>query len=154
MGALTIFVSIGFGVAMGRRLGVGLFGAPGDPPESLGPWAQWTALGLAPFGLAVLFQASPRDPAVILHGGVVGFLGARQGAAWLGPELGVCIGAFAVGLASNTYARLADRPAAVLTVPGLMLLVPAAWDSAASPASSKPSPSPGSRLPSPWCWWP
>jgi uncharacterized membrane protein YjjP (DUF1212 family) len=124
MGALTIFVSIGFGVAIGQHLSAGLFGEPGAVPDPLGAWAQWAALGIAPFALGVLFQAAPRDLAVILPAGVVGFLGARLGALWLGPELGVCVGAFAVGLSSNAYARLADRPAAVPTVPGLMLLVP------------------------------
>lgn len=124
MGALTIFVSIGFGVAIGQRLGASVFGEAGARPLELGVWAEWAALVVAPFALAVLFQASPRDVVVILPAGVVGFLGARLGAAWLGPELGVCVGAFAVGLASNVYARIADRPSAVPSVPGIMLLVP------------------------------
>lgn len=124
MGALTIFVSIGFGVAIGQKAGVFAFGQASAPPEPLGGWAETVALLVAPMALMVLFRASLRDLRVILPAGVLGFLGARLGAAWLGPELGVCVGAFAVTLASNIWARVADRPSAVPSVPGIMLLVP------------------------------
>lgn len=124
MGALTIFVSIGFGVAIGQHSGAFAFGPASAPPDPLGDGAHWLALAVAPVALAILFRASLRDLWVILPAGVLGFGGARLGAAWLGPELGVCVGAFAVGLASNIYARLADRPSAVPAVPGIMLLVP------------------------------
>ncbi len=124
MGALTIFVSIGFGVAIGQKSGAFVFGQASAPPDPLPGWAEIVALVLAPVALAVLFRAGLRDLKVILPAGVIGFLGARAGAAWLGPELGVCVGAFAVTLASNIWARLADRPTAVPGVPGIMLLVP------------------------------
>ncbi len=124
MGALTIFVSIGFGVALGQQSGVFVFGSASAPPDTLGDLAHWVALLIAPVALTILFRASMRDLVVILPAGILGFVGARFGAAGLGPELGVCVGAFAVGLASNLYARLADRPSAVPLVPGIMLLVP------------------------------
>jgi len=91
---------------------------------SLPAGAVWGALLVAPLALGVLFRAKPEDLWVILPGGALGFWGARLGALWLGPEIGVCLGAFVVGLAANGWARLADRPSAVLSVPGLMLLVP------------------------------
>lgn len=124
MGALTIFVALGFGVALGQRLATGLFGAASAPSVSLPAGAVWGALLVAPLALGVLFRAKPEDLWVILPGGALGFWGARLGALWLGPEIGVCLGAFVVGLAANGWARLADRPSAVLSVPGLMLLVP------------------------------
>lgn len=124
MGALTIFVSIGFGVALGQKAGVFAFGSASAQPNRLPGWAEVVALLLAPVALAILFRAAARDLRVILPAGIIGFLGARAGAAWLGPELGVCVGAFAVTLASNIWARLADRPTAVPGVPGIMLLVP------------------------------
>ncbi len=124
MGALTVFVSIGFGVALGQKSGAFAFGSGSASPEALGDAAHWLALAVAPVALAILFRASLRDLVVIVPAGVLGFGGARLGAAWLGPELGVCVGAFAVTLASNLWARLADRPTAVPGVPGIMLLVP------------------------------
>jgi uncharacterized membrane protein YjjB (DUF3815 family) len=56
--------------------------------------------------------------------GVVAFYGARFGSTLLGPELGVSIGALIVGVCANGYARLMKRPSAVVTLPGIMLLVP------------------------------
>lgn len=125
MGALTIFIALGFGVAIGQRLSAALYGsAELVVPEPLPGAALWVALLAAPFALGVLFRARPADLLWILPAGVLGFGGARLGAAWLGPELGVCLGAFLVGLASNVWARCTDRPSAVLSVPGIMLLVP------------------------------
>jgi uncharacterized membrane protein YjjB (DUF3815 family) len=56
--------------------------------------------------------------------GAMGFAGARWGASVLGPELGAFLGALVVGLAGNLYSRWQSRPAAVVTVPGLLMLVP------------------------------
>jgi uncharacterized membrane protein YjjB (DUF3815 family) len=39
-------------------------------------------------------------------------------------ELSAFVGAFAVAVAANLYARLRRRPAAVMRTPGLLLLVP------------------------------
>jgi uncharacterized membrane protein YjjB (DUF3815 family) len=65
-----------------------------------------------------------RDLVWVLLAGWLGFAGARLGAAILSPELGVLVGALGVGLASNLYARRKNRPASVIQVPGIMLLVP------------------------------
>jgi uncharacterized membrane protein YjjB (DUF3815 family) len=54
----------------------------------------------------------------------VAFAATRLGSALLGPELGVFVGALAVGLGSNFFNRLTNRPAAVTLVPGLLTLVP------------------------------
>jgi len=51
-------------------------------------------------------------------------IGGRAGAATLGVELGTFAGALAVGVASSVYERLTQRPAAVVSVPGILLLVP------------------------------
>ena len=56
--------------------------------------------------------------------GFVAFLGGRLGARLLGPELGAFFAALLVGLASNVYAWISDRPTSVTLVPGVLLLVP------------------------------
>ncbi|MCX5747092.1 MAG: threonine/serine exporter family protein, partial [Proteobacteria bacterium] len=55
---------------------------------------------------------------------IIGYLGTRFGYVWLGPEMGVMVGAFAIGALGNVYARLLARPAQVVLVPALLLLVP------------------------------
>jgi uncharacterized membrane protein YjjB (DUF3815 family) len=39
-------------------------------------------------------------------------------------QLGVLVGAFALGVLANAYARLLKRPAQVVSVPAMLLLVP------------------------------
>lgn len=123
--AATIFLSIGLGVGAGESLKDALPAATGGPDAAALPrWALAIALALAPLAFAVLFRARRRDLFWVLLAGWLGFAGARLGASFLSPELGVLVGALVVGLASNLYARTRNRPASVVQVPGIMLLVP------------------------------
>lgn len=72
----------------------------------------------------MLSCARPRDIGWIVGAGSMAFYGARLGSFVLGPELGVCLGAFLVGVASNALARSRDTPGAITMVPGIMLQVP------------------------------
>ncbi|MEM7623663.1 MAG: threonine/serine exporter family protein [Planctomycetota bacterium] len=123
MHALTILVALGFGVAMGRAIGSQLL--PGDASGPAAPgWMLAPALCIAPLCFVVLFKARPRDAPLIFLASLTAFWASRAGADLLGPELGASLGAFALGLVANAHARFAHRPAAVLTIPGIMLLVP------------------------------
>ncbi len=124
-GAATIFLMIALGVALARKVGAGLFPViTSDQIVSLPGWTEWIALGLAPVAFLVLFQARVRELPVVFITGVVGFLGARLGTMMLGAEIGSCLGALLVGLLSNGYARLFNRPASVPLMPGILILVP------------------------------
>ena len=136
-GALTVFLTIAFGVAVGRALvGMVLPGMPHGVPSGvpfdgsvvpLSAWMQWLALGLAPLAFAVLFQARLRELPWILAAGWVGIAVSRVGAGELGLELQSFLGALAVGLISNFFARALDRPASVPLMPGILLLVPGSF---------------------------
>jgi uncharacterized membrane protein YjjB (DUF3815 family) len=125
-GALMMFLVIGFGVAMGSQSVTLLLGeyASRVRPEALPDWTWWLALVAAPLGFAVLFRAHARDAIWILVAGALGIAGSRAGSTTFGPELGAFVGALSVGVASNVYAYLLRRPAAVTLVPGILLLVP------------------------------
>lgn len=119
------FLALGFGVALGQRLAAPwLEGALRGAPIPLPGWVLALSLLMAAAGLMVLFRARPADFPWILGACVLAFLGARGGSAWLGPQFGVGLGAFALGLASNLYSRVARRPSVVPLLPGLMVLVP------------------------------
>jgi len=126
MNAALIFLELGFGVALGQKLAeilssdVHLPVAPWEVPA----WAEVIALCALPLAFGFLFQARGRDLFPILIAGVVAFLGARGGALLFGPQLGAFFGALAVASFSNIMARTLDRPASVLLVPGILLLVP------------------------------
>jgi len=125
-GAFITFLGIAFGVALGNRLGAAAFGAPPASAtiEMLPAWSGIVALVVAPLCFTVVLRAEPRDAPWIVAAGALGVLGGRLGAATLGVELGTFAGAFAVALASSAYERWRHRPASVVSVPGILLLVP------------------------------
>lgn len=124
-GALLVFLTIIFGVAVGNRLVQTLFGAPRIvEPAGLPLWTELVALFFAPLAFAILLKAERRDFLWIQLAGWLAFGGARLGGMALGPELGVFVGALTVGVASNLYALVLDRPSQIPLVPGVLLLVP------------------------------
>ncbi|MCB9838930.1 MAG: threonine/serine exporter family protein [Phycisphaeraceae bacterium] len=124
MGALIVFVMIGFGVAVGLRIGALLPVEPGAVAAHFPDWFDPVALLITAFPLVVLFRTGPNQILWVLLAALIGYSGARLGAITLGPGLGACIGAFLVGATSNACARILNRPAAVMTAPGILLLVP------------------------------
>jgi len=124
-GAFMTFLGIAFGVALGNKVTESVLGtfATAQPRTSDG-WTLWLALAAAPVGLAIVLSAKPRDIGWITLGGVLAFLGGRFGANWLGVELGSFAGALVIGIVANVYARVLERPASIVLVPGLSLLVP------------------------------
>ncbi len=123
--AFMVFLGIAFGVALGSTLGAQAFGlATTSQPLQAPGWTLFLALIVAPLGFIVLLRADAADAPWIIAAGILGFIGNRVGAAALGSELGTFVGALTVGIASNVYARLRDRPATIALVPGILLLVP------------------------------
>jgi uncharacterized membrane protein YjjP (DUF1212 family) len=124
-GAFMVFIGITFGVAIGRQISLSLFGPPPVvAPETLPAWTLWAALFTIPLAFAVLLRAQPRDAIWIVLASLCGYAGSRLGTIVLGPQLGACLGALAVGMACNLYERVLERPATVPLVPGVLLLVP------------------------------
>jgi uncharacterized membrane protein YjjP (DUF1212 family) len=125
MGSAMTFLAIGFGVALGTRVGVGL--PPLDSAQTSAGLPSWTmlpALILAPLCFSVLLRARPRDFGWIIIVCILGFLGAREGTQLFGTGIGAALGALVVGATSNLLARSFNRSSAVTVVPGLLLLVP------------------------------
>jgi len=120
-----IFLSLGFGVALGQRLGSPLMDrALQGVPLTLPTWTTLPTLLLAALAFVVIFKARPRDLPGIFAACVLAFYGAREGSILLGSQFGVGLGAFALGLGSNLYTRITRRPSVVTLLPGLMVLVP------------------------------
>lgn len=128
MGATMTLVALGFGAAIGERI---MSRLPLAPMEAAMPPAGWAGLmpAVAVLSLAslILLQARWRDGGWVLLAAMLGLFGSRMGAEVLGPELGVCVGAFVVGIAGNTYSRILRRPAVTLVAPGLFPLVPGSF---------------------------
>lgn len=126
--ALMTAVMLAFGVVVGERIaldvGMPLTRLDRAPPGLLILTGALIASGI---GFGVIFRASAHDVPVCVAGGLLGFLGASAGALALGANFGVFVGALVVGITSNAWARWRDRPATILQVPGIMLLVPGSF---------------------------
>lgn len=124
MGSCLSFLGLGFGVALGRRAGEFLPAPTTTVAELPSSWSMVVALLLAPFSYAVLLRARHRDVPWILVGGIAAFLASRFGVETLGPEIGAFLGAMLIGAAANGWGRLMKRPALVVRLPGILMLVP------------------------------
>lgn len=124
-GAAMTVVNLTIGTAIALAV-AGFFGI--EPRvQALRPqpdWVVWCALGLAAYAFAVLFQAQRRDYPLVMLAAVCGFFASRYGGEWLGPSAGVFLAAFVTTAAGNAYARIANRPGALIRLPGIIMLVP------------------------------
>jgi uncharacterized membrane protein YjjP (DUF1212 family) len=124
IGAAMTLLALGFGVAIGDRI---LEHLPAAAPPAVEPLAAWTILVAAvliSLSMLVLLQARVRDVFTILCAVLLGLYGARLGAMLVGPQLGVCIGAFVLAITGNLYSRISRRSPIMVIAPGLIPLVP------------------------------
>ncbi len=124
MAAIIVLLELALGVAIGERAAHELVTVPSVAPSSLPVWADWVAVVASALAMVVVVRAQGRAAPWIVLATLVGFAGTRGGSELLGPELGVLVGAFALGVLVNVYARVLDRPAMVVAVPATLILVP------------------------------
>jgi uncharacterized membrane protein YjjP (DUF1212 family) len=124
MSAVIVLLELVVGVAIGERAAASLVHVHATAPAGLPEWALWVALAVSAVGTAVVVQAQLRAFGWIVAACVVGYLGTRVGTAWLGGQMGVLVGALGLGVLANAYARWLHRPAQVVLVPAVLLLVP------------------------------
>lgn len=123
--AVVTFLLIAFGVALGQRTAITLFGPVAESTAvPLAPWTELPALAVTAIGLTVLFRARPRDYPWVLCGVLFALHGSRLGAWLLGAEFAPFIGAFLLAMGAHLGRRFFGRPSALFQVPGLMVLVP------------------------------
>jgi uncharacterized membrane protein YjjP (DUF1212 family) len=141
MGALIVFLGLGFGIALGAKLGsaIGatlvhsfLHTTPIAAAQTLGAqvatnlpwWAEWVAILLAPLSFAVLLKAEASDAGLIMIACILAYITSQFAGRALGEELGAFLAALVVSAGSNISARVMRRSAMVTIVPGLLILVP------------------------------
>ncbi len=124
-GAGITFLGIIFGVALGNRLALVVAGASHNAPVvALPGWTFALSAVLAGLAFTVILQAELRDAPWVVLAGLLAVVAGRVGAQVLGLELGAFVGAAVVGIASNLFSRLRNRPSMVMLVPGTLMLVP------------------------------
>jgi uncharacterized membrane protein YjjB (DUF3815 family) len=123
-GAAVVFLQLGLGVVAGSMVGGLLPSPPIGTGLALPAGALWVAGALAAVSLVVLFQARPADGPVILLAALVALAAATMAGRWVAAPGPAFVGALAVGLLGNGYARLTRHPSLVAVLPGILLLVP------------------------------
>ncbi len=126
-GSLMTLLKLGLGVGLGQQLATlvpALAVRAGAQPTALPDWTLAPALLVTVPALGVLFRARWRELPWMLAAVVTAFGGARLGVHLLGPALGALLGALLAGLAGNVYERRRRRPAVVMVLPSLIMLVP------------------------------
>ncbi|MEX0876320.1 MAG: threonine/serine exporter family protein [Phycisphaerales bacterium] len=124
-GAVMILLVIGFGIVIGQTIVARTVGVTPIVEAQRLPWfVDLLAVVVATMCMTVLFQAHLRHAWVMVLSGLMSFYAARYGTLHFGPEVGVLGAAIVVGVSSNLYARFFDRPALVMMLPGLLILVP------------------------------
>ncbi len=124
MSAVIVLLQLAVGVALGDRLANALVTVHTTTPVAMPEWVQWIALIASALGMAIIVQAQSRAFIWILVASLVGYAGTGLGTDWLDERMGVMVGAFAVGVLGNLFARVMERPAQVVHVPAVLLLVP------------------------------
>ncbi len=123
-GAMLLF-KLYFGAFLGIALGHRFFGKVADPgPAQLPAWSSWLAVAALCAALVVVFRARPRHAPWGILSGFIGYGASLLGAALLGPALGAFVGAFLVGLYGNVFSRVSGVPASIVTLQGMIVLVP------------------------------
>ena len=123
-GAMMTFLQIGFGVALGSKMTAWLESPALERPETLPLWMLPPALLVSALAMTVLFRARPRDLPFILLAAAVSFTTSRLATLALGPELGVLLGAWLLGMLGHLLGRWRNEPSALAILPGMLLLVP------------------------------
>jgi uncharacterized membrane protein YjjP (DUF1212 family) len=124
MSAVIVLLELVVGVAIGERIASAFAEIPRTVPVPLPSWATWLSLLAAIVGVSVVLQSRWRSLGWIFLACLAGTIGSRVGTGWLGKDMGAMIGAFALGMAANVYARALDRPSQAVMVPAALLLVP------------------------------
>ena len=124
-GSLVSFLGLVLGVTLAWRLFEFWRTVPDVAPADGLPFFVFvSAVVLAPFSLAIIFQARVKEWPVIVLVTWCGAVATSLVTQFQGTESGAFAGALAVGVVSNLYARLFDRPASVAQMPAILLLVP------------------------------
>lgn len=125
-GAIIVLVKLALGVVMATQLvsALGIDQGQLSPALMVPDWFTWLAVPAVGVAFGVLFRAQLSDfPAMVVAGSAAFSVNALA-SHLLDPTAGIFIASLMVAAMSNAYSRLLSRPAAVVRLPGIIMLVP------------------------------
>jgi uncharacterized membrane protein YjjP (DUF1212 family) len=126
LGASSVsFLALVIGAVLGGALGARVVGPARVPPvDELPTWLF--LLGAAALGLAavVVLRAPPREAPSVVGAALLSAAVSGAVSRTFGPALGAFAGAVAIGVVAHLNARFRSRPVWLVTIPGVLVLVP------------------------------
>lgn len=124
-GAMTVLLKLTFGAVAGSQVAEALH----VPLRSARPmpspvWVEGLALLCGALAYSLLLRPHKRHRWLVMGAAVLGYLSSRLGSESFGPQFGVFLAGLVVGAASNLFARLKNKPSALVRTPGILFLVP------------------------------
>lgn len=125
MDAIMLLFKLYFGAVLGMALGKMMWGTVVHVvPDVVPAWTAWLAVFLLASSLVVMFKIRLKDAPWGIIAGFIAFGVSMAAAPSFGIALGAFFGAFSVGIYSNIYARVFNAPAILVSLQGLVILVP------------------------------
>ncbi|NMP15213.1 threonine/serine exporter family protein [Thalassotalea sp. Y01] len=125
MDATMVMFKLYFGAILGLTLGNLLWGTADKIDAVMVPqWSSWLAVFILSLSLVIIFNARPRHAFWGILSGFIAYAASLWAGKYLGFALGAFVGAFAIGIYSNLFARYIKAPATVVMLQGLVVLVP------------------------------
>lgn len=125
-GAMATLLKLAFGSMVVSQLALLLQWTPLDYSDAVvvPGWSEWAAVAVAALMFAVLFKAAWRDFPLVMLAVVLAYSTTRVAGIWLSGSGAVFVASTVITLLGNAYARWANRPGALIRVPGIILMVP------------------------------
>jgi uncharacterized membrane protein YjjP (DUF1212 family) len=125
MDAVMLLFKLYFGGFLGMALGQLCFGTVSyQVTESVPQWTSWLAVAILCGSLVIVFRARKKHALWGLLSGFIAYGASLLGGEYLGLALGAFAGAFAVGIYGNLFTRFANAPASIVSLQGMIVLVP------------------------------
>jgi uncharacterized membrane protein YjjP (DUF1212 family) len=125
MDALMQLFKLYFGAFLGIAIGFWMFSEVALIPTEAAPkFAVWIAVLTLCSALVVIFKLRLKHAPWAILCGFIGYFGTYWASKYLEFGLGTFVGAFAVGVFANVFTRLANAPATIVLMQGLIVLVP------------------------------
>lgn len=124
-GAMAVLLKLAFGTVAATQI-CSLFGLvpPPVPLLAIPEWTEWVAVPLAALTFAITFRSPLRYFPIVIGAVIAGYICTRVGGVYVSSAFGVFAGGLLLGASSNVFARVFNRPGALIREPGIILLVP------------------------------
>lgn len=125
MDAIMMLFKLYFGAYLGFALGKFVFGEyEAQMAEAVPSYFSWVAIGLFSLSLIIAFRVRSRHIIWSLAVAYLSFLVSSTTTSYFDYGIGAFLGAFIVGIYGNLFTRFANAPAVIVTMQGLIVLVP------------------------------